>query len=180
MELHTIYQILAVMLLIIGSVIALFGRAVWKGLFASFGGMIGWMIGFGIGVWIFGFDTWTGIIISVIIAFISSFIMGALFGMIVEIALAVLVGILAGGLVFLLTGNLLVAVIVFGIVGILAYVLMDKVVILVTALIGSVLAAAAVYYLMDWEYAIVAFIAIFALGLLIQFVFLADNDNIFE
>jgi hypothetical protein len=180
MDAHTVYQILAVIILIIGIALALFGRAIWAGLLTAIGSMIGWMLGFAIGAMFFGFDSITGIIITLVLAFLGSFILGTVFRFLVELALALLTGLLCGALVYFFTGNIIIAVIVFAVGLILAYVFIEKVVVVVTALIGSLLAAAATYYLLDRNenYAVLAFIGLFIGGILIQHFLLEEYDTI--
>ena len=182
MELETIYTILAVIVLLIGIALALFGKSVWSGLLTSFGSILGWMIGFAVGAYFFGFDTFFGIIITIILAFLGSFIMGALFKLLVEVALALLSGLLMGILAFFLTESIIIAVIVLAVGFILSFIFLEKIVILVTALIGSILAGAATWYLLDKNinYGAMAFLGLLVLGILIQHFLLEDHDNIFD
>jgi hypothetical protein len=178
MDKETIYMILAIILLIIGIAVALFGRAIWDSVMSIIGGMIGWMLGFGIGVLLFGYDSWTEIIIAIILGFVGSLIMGAIFGALVEAALSLLAGILVGVLVYFATDeNLMYAAITCIVVAILSFVLMEHIIAFITAFIGAVLAGAAIWYLMDLSYAILGFILLFVFGSLIQHFMLDDNDT---
>ena len=178
MDLETVKMILAVIVLLIGLALALFGRAIWGSLLSAIGSMIGWMLGFTVGIFFFGFTTLLGIILTIIIAFIGSFIMGAIFGFLVELALALLTAILAAGLFYYFNqGQVMIALIIFAVVFILAYVFIEKVVIVVTAFIGSILAAIGIFFLTDNPgYASLGFIGIFILGCVIQYFMLDDHD----
>ncbi|MCK5309962.1 MAG: hypothetical protein KAJ64_04885, partial [Thermoplasmata archaeon] len=72
MDLETVILILAVIALIIGIALALFGRAIWGTLLSMIGGMIGWMLGFALGVIIFGFGSLLSIILVIICGFVGS------------------------------------------------------------------------------------------------------------
>ena len=176
MDMNTVFFVLAVIVLIIGVALALFGRAIWDMLMSMIGGMIGWMIGFGIGIWFFGYDSWTGIIIAIILGFVGSFIMGALFGVLVDVALALLAGLLVGALVFFATEDWLYAGIALLVVTILAYVFIERIISIVTAFIGAILAAAAIWYLAGANLAILGFVLLFVIGAAIQHFMLDIHD----
>jgi len=179
MDLDTVVFILAVVVTLVGIALAFFGRAIWSGLLSAIGGMIGWMIGFAVGIYFFGFGDLMSIIIVVIIAFVSSFILGAIFGFLVELALALAAALLAAGLFFYFNqGQIVVALVIFAVTFILAYVFIEKVVIVVTAFIGSILAAVGLWFLTEsvlWTG--VGLIGIFFLGCLIQYFMLDDYDT---
>lgn len=176
MDEQTIILILAVILLIIGIVLAFFGKAIWGSLMSIIGGMIGWFIGFAIGIHFFG-ENINGWLIAIIIGFICGFIGSMLFRYLVEVALALITGLLAGGVIYYLAPDYwIVAIIVFGVVMVLAYVYIEEVVGIVTALIGALLAAAAIYILAGASLAVLGFILIFIGGALIQTFLMRDVD----
>lgn len=179
MDLETVIFILAVIVLLMGIALALFGRAIWGSLLSAMGGMIGWMLGFAVGVFFFGFTTLMGIILTIIIAFIGSFILGAIFGFLVELALALAAALLAAGLFYYFYDKQIVlALIIFAVTFILAYVFIEKVVILVTAFVGSILAAIGIWFLTkNAGYTGLGFVGIFILGCLIQYFLLDDYDT---
>ena len=150
MELETIVYIFALIALLIGIVLALFGRSIWGMLLAGIGGMIGWMLGFAVGVLLFGFGNLMSIILVFICGFVGSFVMGAIFRFLVEAALALLAAILAAGVFwYMYPGQVLVALIIFAIVFVISYVFIEKVVVVVTAFIGSIIAGIGIYFLLD-------------------------------
>lgn len=179
MDIETVKFILAAIVLLIGIALALFGRAIWGSLLSAIGSMIGWMVGFAIGFYFFGFSTLMGIILTIIIAFIASFIMGAIFQLLVELALALLTAILAAGLFYYFNQDqVVIALIIFAVVFILAYVFIEKVVIVVTAFIGSILAAIGIYFLTyNTGYTAMGFIGLFIIGCLVQYFLLEGHDS---
>lgn len=176
MDIHTIYYILAWILLIIGVALAVFGVAIWDMLLSAFGGMLGWMIGFGIGISYFGYGSWTGIILAIVIGIIGSIIMAAIFEFLVEAALSLLAGILVAGMVYVATGEIMYAAIVCIVVTVVAYLLIEHVVAIVTAFIGAILAAMAIWYLWGANLAILSFILLFIFGAMIQHYMLDEYD----
>ena len=173
MSIDTIYMILALIVLLVGIVLAFFGKAIWGSLMSMIGGMIGWFLGF-----FFATYMGWGWIIAIIVGFICAFIGSILFRYLVEISLAFITGLLAGGLFFVAFPNLLiVAVIIFAVVFILAYVYIEEVVAFITALIGALLSGAAIYYLTTSEgMAVLGAILIFLGGALVQTIALKDHD----
>ena len=179
MDWNTVVAILALIALAIGIVLALFGRAIWGMLLAAIGGMIGWMIGFAIGVILFGFGNLMAIILVFICGFVGSFIMGAIFRFLVEVALALLAAILAAGIFWYSYPDLaLYALIIFAIVFVISYVFIEKVVVVVTAFIGSIIAGVGLYFLLgNAGYAVIGALALLVGGSLIQFFLLDDRDD---
>lgn len=179
MDLDTVIFILAIIALVIGIALALFGRAIWGALLSMIGGMIGWMIGFAVGVLLFGFDNLLAIILVIICGFVGSLIMGAIFRFLVEAALALLTAILAAGIFwYIYQDQILIAIIIFAVVFILAYVFIEKVVIVITAFIGSIIAGVGLYFLLgNAGYAVIGALALLVTGILIQFFLLDDSDN---
>ncbi len=180
MEWETVILILAVIALIIGIVLALFGKSIWGTLLSVIGGMVGWMLGFALGVILFGFSNILSIILVIICGFVGSLIMGAIFRFLVEAALALLTGILAAGLFWLAyPDQIIVAIIIFAVVFIISYVFIEKVVVVVTAFIGSIIAGVGIYVIMDYNlgYAVIGALGLLITGILIQFFLLDDNDN---
>ena len=180
MDWETVIFILAIIALLIGIALAFFGRAIWGSLLAVIGSMIGWMIGFAVGTILFGFDTIMAIILVIICGFVGSFIMGAIFRYLVEAALALLTAILAAGIFwYIYQDQILIAIIIFAVVFILAYVFIEKVVVVITAFIGSIIAGVGLFFLLDNAgYAVIGALAILVGGILVQF-FLLDNRDDF-
>ena len=179
MDMNTVIYILALIALVIGIALALFGRAIWGSLLSMMGGMIGWMIGFAVGVIIFGFDNLMAIILVIICGFIGSLIMGAIFRYLVEAALALLTAILTAGIFwYIYQDQFLIAIIIFAVVFILAYVFIEKVVVVVTAFIGSIIAGVGLFFLLgNAGYAVMGALALLVTGILIQVFLLDDSDN---
>ena len=179
MDMNTVIYILALIALVIGIALALFGRAIWGSLLSMMGGMIGWMIGFAVGVIIFGFDNLMAIILVIICGFIGRLIMGEIFRYLVEAALALLTAILTAGIFwYIYQDQFLIAIIIFAVVFILAYVFIEKVVVVVTAFIGSIIAGVGLFFLLgNAGYAVMGALALLVTGILIQFFLLDDSDN---
>ncbi len=177
MDIDTVYMILALILLVVGIALALFGRAIWDAVMSAIGGMIGWMLGFGIGIWYFGSDSWTGIIIAIVMGFIGSFILATIFGFLVEAALSLVAGILIGVFVFYLTDSIIYAAIAMAVIAIVSFIFIERLIAIITAFIGAVLAAAAVWYLYGFDLAVLAFILLFIIGSILQQFVLDDNTT---
>jgi hypothetical protein len=177
MEMQTVYNYLAIIVLVIGIALALFGRAIWHRILSGIGGMLGWMIGFGIGIWYFGYNSAMDVLFAVIIGIVCAIILGAIFATLVEAALCLLAGLLAGGAVYYYYGDMMIAIIVVLVVTVVAFILREYAISVITAIIGALLAAAAIYYLTNLTYAVMGGIILFALGTFVQFYFLEDNDN---
>ncbi len=179
MDLDTVIMVLAVIALLIGIGLAFFGRAIWGMLLSAIGGMIGWMLGFAVGVLIFGFGDLLSIILVFICGFVGSFILGAIFRFLVEAALALVAAILAAGIFWwAYPGQLLFAIIIFALVFILSYVFIEKVVAIVTAFIGAIIAGVGAYFLLDnLGYAAIAALGLMVAGSLVQLFMLDDSDD---
>jgi hypothetical protein len=178
-EIETVYMYMQLALLFVGIAIALFGRAIWRRVLAGIGSMIGWMIGFGAGVWFFGYDSAWDLVYAFIIGLVCAIILGAIFATLVELALCLLIGLLAGGFIYFFHGNLAIAAVVFLVVTVVAFMLREYAISAVTAAIGAILAGVSIYYLTDKSFALasMASVLLFVLGTIIQFYALADNDN---
>ncbi len=189
-NMQIIYLILLLILFFIGIALAFLGRKIWGGLMSLMGSMIGWYIGFAIGMYFIQPADIGGWLIVIIIGFICSIIMSFIFRYLVEAALALITGALIGGVAFLLTGNVIVGIIVFAVAFILAYIFIDSIIILVTALIGALLAAGAIYFMSNITQfdglegyegnlglATLGFILIFIGGLFVQILRERDEDR---
>ena len=179
MELDTVIFILAIIAVIIGIALALFGRAIWGMLLSAIGGMIGWMIGFAVGVFLFGFDTLLSIILVIICGFVGSLLMGMIFRYLVEVALALVAGLMAAGVFwYAYPGQLIIAIILFVVVFVLSYVFIEKVVVIVTAFIGSIIAGVGAFFLLgNLGYAVIAALGLLVAGIIIQFTMLDESDD---
>jgi hypothetical protein len=185
-----IYLILLLIIFFIGLALAFLGRKIWGGLMSIIGSMIGWYIGFAIGMHFINPVDIGGWLIVIIIAFVCSFIMSIIFRYLVEVALALITGALVGGVAFLLTGSEIVGIIVFVVGFILAYIFIESIIIFVTALIGALLAGGAVYFLSNINnfeglegfegsmgLAVLAFALIFIGGVFVQFMREREDDR---
>ena len=177
MEMETI---LLIIMLIIGLVLAFFGIKVWETLMGIIGGFIGWFIGFGLGMYYFESDP-NVYIYAIIIGLICGFIGSMLFHYLVEAAMALVVAALGGGVVYYMGGEtpeqmyLIAAIIVFVVVFALAFYFMDELIGVFTAMIGAILAGAALYLLMDGDpMSIILGIVIFISGAALQTFVLTD------
>lgn len=134
-----------IILIIIGLLMAFFGRAIWDIIMSLIGGIIGSMIGFVIGYIFFGF------IGAIILMFICGFIGSILFKYLIRIALALLCGLIAVALVWLLMGKpsydsfVIIGVIILFLVFIPSYIFIQHLVSILTALIGGVFLGIGIY-----------------------------------
>lgn len=135
-----------VILIVIGLLMAFFGRAIWDIIMSLIGGIIGSIIGFVIGFILFG-----GFIIPFIFMFIFGFIGSILFKYLIRLALALLVGIIVAALVWLLMGKPLMAdfaiigLIILIVVFIPCYYFIEQLVSILTAFIGGVILGVGIY-----------------------------------
>lgn len=189
-NMQIIYLILLLIIFLVGITLAFLGRRIWGGLMSLFGSMIGWYIGFAIGMYFLQPTDLGGWLIVIIIGFICSIIMSFIFRYLVEAALALITGALIGGVAFLFTGLVIVGIIVFAIAFVLAYIFIESIIIVVTALIGALLAAGAVYFLSNITHfdglegyegnmglAVLTFILIFIGGLFVQILREREDDR---
>ncbi len=136
-----------IILVIIGLVMAFFGRAIWDIIMSMIGGIIGSMIGFVVGFIYFG------LIGAFILMFVFGFIGSILFRFLVRIMLALLCGLLVAALVWLLMGQPLLAdfavigIIIMIVIFIPCYYFIEQVVSVITAFIGAVLLGVGIYVL---------------------------------
>jgi hypothetical protein len=185
-----IYLILLIVLFFMGIALAFLGRKIWGGLMSLLGSMIGWYIGFAIGIYFLQPADMMGWLIVIIIGFICSIIMSFIFRYLVEFALALITGALIGGVAFLFTGLVLVGIIVFAVAFVLAYIFIENIIIVVTALIGALLAAGAIYFMSNitqfdglegyegnMGLAVLGFILIFIGGFFVQVLRERDDDR---
>lgn len=181
MDSETISLILCVALLCIGLALAFFGKAIWDSLMAFIGGLIGWFIGLGLGIYFLEPESTMDWVLVIIIAFVFCLVCALLFGYVVEIALAFITAVLIAGLVYYMLMDYeyayIVAIIVFVIAFVVVYYFIDEILVGVTALIGSVLASAAIW-LLTGQLLIVAgcFILILIGGILFQIYVLKEGD----
>jgi hypothetical protein len=134
-----------IILVIIGLVMAFFGRAIWDVAMSMIGGLIGSMIGFVVG---FMLAEWIGAIICM---FIFGFIGSILFRYLVRVALALLCGLIVAALIWLAAGGppladfLIFGLIIMIIVFIPSYYFIEELVSVLTALIGGSILGVGVY-----------------------------------
>ena len=155
--------IIGIILVLVGLLLALFGKAIWAILMSLIGAVIGGLMGGLLGYIFFGY------IGGLIFGFAGSFMGSLLFGYLVEFALAFLVGILAGGIVYILWGSVIGAIIVIVIVFAVAYYFISQIIGILTALIGSILFGGGLWLLTHDIVLVVGLgILVFAGGALIQ------------
>lgn len=135
-----------VILIVIGLLMAFFGRAIWDIIMSMIGGIIGSIIGFVIGFILFG-----GFIIPLIFMFIFGFIGSILFKYLIRLALALLVGIIVAALVWLLMDTppmadfAIIGLIVMIVVFIPCYYFIEQLVSILTAFIGGCILGVGIY-----------------------------------
>jgi hypothetical protein len=181
MDSDTISLILQVVLLCIGLALAFFGKAIWDSLMAIIGGIIGWFIGLGLAIYFLDPQTTMDWVLVIIIAFAFSLVCALLFGYVVEIALAFITAVLIAGLVYYMLMDYeyayIIAIIVFVITFVVVYYFIDEILVGVTALIGSVLATAAIWLLIGQPFiAVGCFFLILIGGILFQIFVLKEGD----
>jgi hypothetical protein len=134
-----------IILIIIGLLMAFFGRAIWDIIMGLIGGLIGSMIGFVVGFILLGF------IGAIIFMFIFGFIGSILFRYLVRVALALLCGLLVAALIWLAASKppmedfAVIGLIIMIIVFIPCYYFIEQLVSVLTALIGGVILGLGVY-----------------------------------
>ena len=162
--------VLGIILVAVGLVVAFFGEELWSAALAIIGGLIGGIIGYAIGSAIF--DNW---LVCAAIAVFCAIVGGILFAWMVKVAVAVLIGAVIAGMSWVLTGEIIVALVVFLIAAILAYYFMEKIIEFLTAFAGGAVAGGGVYILLynswpGWSpwVALCAGGAIFVIGAIYQ------------
>ncbi len=156
----TLSLAIGAVLVVLGLVMAFFGRGVWAFLMgiigAAIGSILGFIIGFAVGNYLLG----------LILAIVGGIIGGYLFGKLVKIALALVMGILAAALVFGLMGaptgtglgdvRIVVAIVAFFIVFALSYYFVEELIAIITSIIGGLLVALGVYILLGMGTSLIA------------------------
>jgi hypothetical protein len=158
--------IIGIVLLLIGLVMAFFGKLIWAMMMsligALIGGLLGYIIGMLLGGWLFA------LILSLILAILLSMV----FGYLVELGLALVLGLMGFALVYLSfpgTGGIIGGAIVLGIIFAVAYYFIEEVVAGATALIGGILTGVGVFFLTyDLGLSIGVGLMIFVTGALVQ------------
>lgn len=158
--------IIGIVLLLIGLVLAFFGKLIWAMMMsligALIGGILGYIIGMLLGGWVFA------LILSLILAILFSMV----FGYLVEMGLALILGLMGFALIFLTfpgTGGIVGGVIVLAIIFGVAYYFIEEVVAGATALIGGILTGAGVFLLTyDLGLSIGVGLMVFVTGALVQ------------
>ena len=160
---------------LLGIVLAFLGKLIWKPLMSIIGAFIGATLGFIVGMLL------AGEIGGLVLMFIGGIIGGKLFSMIVEFALAVIAAIVTFGLLTLFTGSYIVAAIGGIVVLVLCIVFRKKVVGLVMAVVGSVIAGVALMSLsIPAELAAVVALVMMIAGGIVQTFFVKTKEEIAE
>lgn len=158
--------------LILGLVLAFMGKLIWKPLMSIIGGFLGAILGFVIGLAL------AGDIGGIILAMIGGFIGGAVFARIVEFALAALAGIVAFVLLGLVTGNIIIAAVAGIGVLILCLLFIRKVIGLLMAIVGSLIAGVGMIGLgLDISLAAIAALAMMIVGSIVQTFIIKDRGK---
>jgi len=157
-----------VIALIFGLLLVFAGRILWKPIMSIIGGFIGATLGYIIGLY---FD---GILLGLLGAVVGGLIGSLLFRLLVEFALSVLAGVVAFGVVFGATGNWLISFIALILVFILSSFFMEKIIGILTAVIGAILVGVCLTQLdiVSIESAVVISLVLIVLGSVIQMFFL--------
>jgi hypothetical protein len=168
-----------IILIIIGLVMAFFGRAIWDVAMSMIGGLIGSMIGFVVGFILAGF------IGAIICMFIFGFIGSILFRYLVKVALALLCGFIVAALVWLaigrppISGFLIIGFIIMIVVFIPCYYYIEHLVSILTALIGGAILGLRIYGLtLNPWLAIGIGILVWVLGSIVQMKALENYDRV--
>ncbi len=162
--------IVGLVLLLMGLVLAFFGKLIWASMMALIGSMIGFMLGFIIGGLLGGW------IVALILGFIFMFIFSLVFGRLVELGLALILGLMGFALVYFSFGGTTAAIvggaIVLAIIFAVAYYFIEEVIAVATALIGGILAGLGIFLATyDGGLSIGAGLMIFVFGALFQIFF---------
>lgn len=159
--------------LIFGIVIALAGRLLWKPFMAIVGGFVGAAIGFTLGNY-FG-----GLLLGLLGALIGGFAGSLLFGAFVEAAISLLAGLVVFGIALIYTGNILISMIPAVIVFVLAAVLIEKIIGVLTAIIGGLIVGVCLSELEIVSTTMAAILALLliVIGSVFQAFFLADKGR---
>lgn len=168
--------IAGVVLLIMGLVLAFFGKLIWATMMAMIGSMIGFLLGFILGTFI------GGIIVALVLAFIFMIIFSLIFGYLVELGLALILGLMGFALVYFSfreanpTAAIIGGAVVLAIIFAVSYYFIEEVIAVATALIGGILAGIGVFLLSyDGGLSIGVGLMIFVFGSLVQIFFLRKH-----
>ena len=168
-------------LIIIGLIMALFGRAIWDFVLSMIGGILGSLIGFVVG-FILG-----GLIGAIVGMFVLGFIGSLLFKYLMRVVLALLAGVVISILVWYGIGKpmladfapwaLLIIILVF----IPSYWFIEELISLLTALIGGAIVGVGVYCL-TWNpwVAFLVGILVWVGGTFLQIMALEKYDRVHE
>jgi len=169
---EAITAILAIAL-IFGIVIALAGRLLWKPFMAIIGGFVGAVVGYTLGTYFGGF------LLGLLGALIGGFVGSLLFGAFVEAAISLLAGLAVFGIAFASTGNLLISMVPAVIVFVLAAVFIEKIIGVLTAVIGGLIVGVCLAELeiVSTTMAAVLALLLIIIGSVFQAFFLADRDR---
>lgn len=170
-----------IILVIIGLVMAFFGRAIWDVLMSMIGGLIGSMVGFVIGFMLAGF------VGAIICMFIFGFIGSILFRYLIRVVLALFCGIIVAALIWLAIGKpplsdfLVIGLIIAIVVFIPSYYFIEELVSVLTALIGGAILGVGIYGLtLDPWLAIGVGVLVWIFGSLVQIMALEKYDRVSE
>ncbi|OGS50369.1 MAG: hypothetical protein A3K65_08360 [Euryarchaeota archaeon RBG_16_68_12] len=181
----TLSLVIGAVLIVLGLVMAFFGRGVWAFLMgiigAAIGSILGFIIGFAVGNYLLG----------LILAIVGGIVGGYLFGKLVKIALALVMGVLAAALVFGLMGSptgtglgdtrTIIAIVAFFVVFALSYYFVEELIAIITSIIGGLLVALGVYILLGTGTSLIAGAAglgVFVIGAVVQTIKLRRQKRI--
>jgi len=135
-----------IVVLIVGLLLAFFGRAIFDIVMSVIGALIGSIFGFILGFYLFG-----GWVIPLIMAALFGIIGSLIFKFLIQVALAFLCSVAAAFLVWILMGKpaltdfYLIAIIILIVVFTISYYFIEETVSILTAFIGGVLTGIGLY-----------------------------------
>lgn len=165
--LSTLSLIIGAVLIIMGLVLAFFGKLIWSIMMAIIGALLGGLLGYVIGFILLG--SW---IFAIILSLVFSILGSMLFGYLVEIGLAFVLGLMGFALVYFAVGGVAGIVggaVVLAIIFAISYYFIEEVVSVATALIGGVVAGIGCFFLgADAGFCIGIGLLFFVCGALVQ------------
>ncbi|TLZ50820.1 MAG: hypothetical protein E6K18_06445 [Methanobacteriota archaeon] len=149
----TTLLILGILLIVVGLVLAFFGRKVWTPFMSFVGAIIGGTVGYIIG----GFYAPSGYVVALVLGLIGSILGSILFNYLVKIALALITAAIPATLTYYAMGGnavsdqtardtpVIVAILVLVLVFAIAYYFVEELIGVVTALVGGALLGVGIF-----------------------------------
>lgn len=164
--------LIAIVLIIVGVLVAFAGRRVWKPTMslvgAIIGGTMGYVIGYALGGWL----------LAIVVSMLTAFIGSVIFVFISQVAL----GLVAGGITFLvvvaLVDSAIVGLILAVIAMIVTYVYIEQAIGIVTAVVGGLAAGLGLIWLeQDMLVSVLVMLALMVFGAAFQMTALAEEQK---